>query len=46
MTDIGDRATPFLGSLLFIVVVPGTVAVLIPGSITRWTPTPWDLGRW
>ena len=44
MTDIGDRATPFLGSLLFVVVVPGTVAVLDPWAITRWTPTPW--GPW
>ena len=40
----GERATPFLGSLLFVVVVPGTVAVLLPAAITRWTPTPW--GPW
>ena len=44
MSDMGDRATPLLGSLLFVVVVPGTVAVLIPAAITRWTLAAW--GPW
>jgi Phospholipid methyltransferase len=44
MTDVADRMRPLLGSLLFVVVVPGTVAVLIPGAITRWALAPW--GPW
>lgn len=44
MTDGDVRAKPLLGSLVFVVVVPGTVAVLIPGLITRWTPSAW--GPW
>ncbi len=43
MSDSGDRAGPVLQSLLFVVVVPGTVAVLIPASITRWTVSAWGL---
>ena len=44
MSDMGERATPLLQSLLFVVVVPGTVAVVIPAAITRWTPAAW--GPW
>jgi len=44
MTSMADRATPLLGSLLFVVVVPGTVAVVIPAAITRWALVPW--GPW
>ena len=44
MRDEGARWTHILGSLLFVVVVPGTVAVLIPAAITRWTPAAW--GPW
>lgn len=44
MTDETNRVTPLLGSLLFVVVVPGIVAVLIPGLITRWTLSAW--GPW
>jgi protein-S-isoprenylcysteine O-methyltransferase Ste14 len=44
MSDMGDRATPLLWSLLFVVVVPGTVAVVIPAAITRWTLAAW--GPW
>jgi protein-S-isoprenylcysteine O-methyltransferase Ste14 len=44
MRDEGDRSTHILGSLLFLVVVPGTVAVLIHAAITRWTLEAW--GPW
>ena len=44
MTESDVRAKPLLGSLLFVVVVPGTVAVLIPGLMTRWTSSEW--GPW
>jgi|SRR5215212_5500264 len=44
MTDVGEGMRPVVGSLLFVVVVPGTVAVLIPGAITRWALAPW--GPW
>ena len=33
-----------MGSLLFVVVVPGTVGVLIPAAITGWAPEAW--GPW
>jgi protein-S-isoprenylcysteine O-methyltransferase Ste14 len=44
MSEMGGRATPLLEGLLFVVVVPGTVAVLIPAVITQWTPAAW--GPW
>jgi protein-S-isoprenylcysteine O-methyltransferase Ste14 len=44
MGAVGDRPRPLLGSLLFVVVVPGTVAVLIPALITRWDVAAW--GPW
>jgi protein-S-isoprenylcysteine O-methyltransferase Ste14 len=44
MTDMSDRVKPVLGSLLFVVVVPGTVGVLLPWAITRWMPAAW--GPW
>lgn len=43
MSDEG-RSAHILGNLLFVVVVPGTVAVLIPAAITRWRSAPW--GPW
>ncbi|MBI4935961.1 MAG: isoprenylcysteine carboxylmethyltransferase family protein [Actinobacteria bacterium] len=41
---MSDRAKPVLWSLLFVVVVPGTVAVVIPAIITRWNLVEW--GPW
>jgi protein-S-isoprenylcysteine O-methyltransferase Ste14 len=44
VSEMRGRATSLLGSLLFVVVVPGTVAVLIPAAITRWRLARW--GPW
>jgi protein-S-isoprenylcysteine O-methyltransferase Ste14 len=44
MGAVSVRLRPLLGSLLFVVVVPGTVALLIPALITRWDVAAW--GPW
>jgi len=44
MSDMADRASPVLENVLFVVIVPGTVAVLIPAAITQWKATAW--GAW
>jgi hypothetical protein len=41
---VRSRAASLLGSLLFLVLAPGTVAVLVPWWISRWRPLPPLLG--
>lgn len=40
------KPTALLGSLLFLVVAPGTIAGLAPWSITHWHPEPAFLAPW
>lgn len=44
MTGRAARSTHVLRGLLFVVVVPGTVAVAVPAAITRWRTNAW--GPW
>ena len=42
--NVGGRVAPLLGSLVFFVIAPGTVAGLVPYALTKWRVQPPLLG--